>query len=289
MFIKKQKRRGMNDNQLPQFDIKNATKEQKIQGLCQIIDNETDKPEEERDLALIGECSAYLRELSNAKEKGTQEQKQRILQQIKARHNQPTAKILHPRWNNPKRIVAIALAAAMMLSISIVAVIAKVKGYSSAWEYVIENIQNVNDMAPGETIESGEITLIKNDSVIVYQSIEELLQTEGYDILYPSELPEDIKALELYYHRVDDEHMVYAFKFTDINLSFAISSVPTVSSEDLKKYERMENNIWSAYLVEKENGDYQLIGFDGKYEYLICHNDYEILINIFSCMGGIEK
>ena len=271
------------------LDIKNMTKEQKIQWLCQIIDNETDKPEEEIDFALIDECSAYLRELSDTTEEATQEQKQRILQQIKARHNQPTAKILHPRWNNPKRIVAIALAAAMMLSISIVAVIAKVKGYSSAWEYVIENIQNVNDMAPGETIESGEITLIKNDSVIVYQSIEELLQTEGYDILYPSELPEDIKALELYYHRVDDEHMVYAFKFTDINLSFAISSVPTVSSEDLKKYERMENNIWSAYLVEKENGDYQLIGFDGKYEYLICHNDYEILINIFSCMGGIEK
>ena len=271
------------------LDIKNMTKEQKIQWLCQIIDNETDKPEEEIDFALIDECSAYLRELSDTTEEATQEQKQRILQQIKARHNQPTAKILHPRWNNPKRIVAIALAAAMMLSISIVAVIAKVKGYSSAWEYVIENIQNVNDMAPGETIESGEITLIKNDSVSTYNSIEELMQKEKLDILYPSELPDGVQITKISQQIIDKDYVLYSIHFTDINLSFAISSVPTVSSEDLKKYERMENNIWSAYLVEKENGDYQLIGFDGKYEYLICHNDYEILKNIFSYMRGIEE
>ena len=46
------------------LDMSRATKEQKIQWLCQIIDNETDKPEIEQDFALIHEASDYLRELT---------------------------------------------------------------------------------------------------------------------------------------------------------------------------------------------------------------------------------
>ena len=63
-----------------------ATKEQKIQWLCQMIDNETDKPEDEMDFALIDECSDYLRELSDKDAEPTPEQKQRILWEIKAKH-----------------------------------------------------------------------------------------------------------------------------------------------------------------------------------------------------------
>ena len=46
------------------LNMSRATKEQKIQWLCQIIDNETDKPETEQDFALIYEASDYLRELT---------------------------------------------------------------------------------------------------------------------------------------------------------------------------------------------------------------------------------
>lgn len=46
------------------LNMSRATKEQKIQWLCQIIDNEVDKPEEKQDFALINEVSDYLRELT---------------------------------------------------------------------------------------------------------------------------------------------------------------------------------------------------------------------------------
>lgn len=46
------------------LNMSRATKEQKIQWLCQIITNEVDKPEKEQDLALIKEASDYLRELT---------------------------------------------------------------------------------------------------------------------------------------------------------------------------------------------------------------------------------
>jgi hypothetical protein len=171
------------------LNMNKATKEQKIQWLCQIIDNETDKPEDETDFALIGECSAYLRELSDKAAEATKEQKQRILQQIKAHHNQTAkhvAKVLRPNWRKIGRIVAIAAAVAALL-ISTLTVLAKVNGYSSAWEYVKENIQKIIGLDSGDRVNEEGITLIKNDGVIAYKSIEELLESEGLDILYPAE------------------------------------------------------------------------------------------------------
>ena len=151
------------------LNMNKATKEQKIQWLCQIIDNETDKPEDEIDFALIGECSAYLRELSDKAAEATKEQKQRILQQIKARHNQTatkSAKVLRPNWRKMGKIVAIAATVAAIL-LSTLTVLAKVNGYSNAWEYVKENIQRITGMDAGDRVNEGNITLTKHDGVVV--------------------------------------------------------------------------------------------------------------------------
>ena len=268
------------------LNMNKATKEQKIQWLCQIIDNETDKPEDEIDFALIGECSAYLRELSDKAAEATKEQKQRILQQIKAHHNQTatkSAKVLRPKWRKMGKIVAIAATVAAIL-LSTLTVLAKVNGYSSAWEYVKENIQKIIGMDAGDRVNDKGITLIKNDGVVTYRSIEELMQREGYDILYPAELPNDIQVKGISQQFIDESYTLYSIYFTDIELSVAVSNKPTVSKEDLDKYEPIENDFLSGYLFRKENGDYQIIGYDGKYEYLLCYNDYDVLIKIFNGM-----
>ena len=75
-----------NNDFLLGLDMSNATKEQKIQWLCQIIENECEKPLDERDTSLLSECADYLRELSDKDAEPTPEQKQRILQEIKAKH-----------------------------------------------------------------------------------------------------------------------------------------------------------------------------------------------------------
>jgi hypothetical protein len=75
-----------NNDFLLGLDMSNATEEQKIQWLCQIIDNECEKPLDERDTSLLSECADYLRELSDKEAEPTPGQKQRILQEIKARH-----------------------------------------------------------------------------------------------------------------------------------------------------------------------------------------------------------
>ena len=259
--------------------------------LCQMIDNETDKPEDEIDFALIGECSAYLRELSDKAAEATKEQKQRILQQIKAHHNQTatkSAKVLRPNWKTARKVVAIAIAAALLLTLTL-SVIAKVKGYSSAWEYVRENAKIFFNMSPGSKAKDGEITLTKHDGVVTYNSIEELLQTEGYDIMYPSVLPEGVRITKISEQIVSETRTVYCYRFTDENLSILVSSQANVPPEYLEEYEKIENASMPAYLVKKSNGGFEIIGYDNKYQYLIYANDYDVLIGMLNGMEGLEK
>ena len=273
------------------LNMNKATKEQKIQWLCQIIDNETDKPEDEIDFALIGECSAYLRELSDKAAEATKEQKQRILQQIKAHHNQTatkSAKVLRPRWKTARKVVGIAIAAVLLLTLTL-SVIAKVNGYSNAWEYIRENAKTFFNMSSGSKVKDGEITLTKHDGVVTYNSIEELLQEEGYDIMYPSDLPEDVHIKSIIQQIISEERITYCYQFTDQSVSVAISTVPRISQNDLDKYERIETDVMLAYLISKQDGNCQIVSYDGKYEYLICGSDYDVLIDILNGMKGIGK
>ena len=208
------------------LNMNKATKEQKIQWLCQMIDNETDKPEDEIDFALIDECSAYLRELSDKAAEATKEQKQRILQQIKAHHNQTaqkSAKVLRPSWKTPRKIIAIAATIVLLLALTLT-VIAKVNGYSNAWEYVKENLQRIAGMDAGDRVKEGNITLTKHDGVVTYASIEELLQEEGYDIMYPSVLPEGVQITKISEQIISENHILYCYKFTDENLFVTAST-----------------------------------------------------------------
>ena len=273
------------------LDMNRATKEQKIQMLCQMIDNETDKPEDEIDFALIGECSAYLRELSDKAAEATKEQKQRILQQIKAHHNQTatkSAKVLRPKWRKMGKIIAIAATVAAIL-LSTLTVLAKVNGYSNAWEYVKENIQKIIGMDAGDRVNEGNITLIKGGESIAYSSIEELMQTEGYDILYPATLPEGIEITKVSQQIVSEDYVIYSIEFTDIDLSIMISNKFNISKEDLSKYETFVTSDNSFYIRKLSNGLYQAVGYDGKYEYIISLDDYNELTIILNGMKGLEK
>ena len=250
------------------LDMNRATREQKIQWLCQIIDNETDKPEEETDFALIGECSAYLRELSDKAAEATKEQKQRILQQIKAHHNQTAkhvAKVLRPSWKTPRKIIAIAATIVLLLALTLT-VIAKVNGYSNAWEYIRENAKTFFNMSPGSKVKDGEITLTKHDGVVTYNSIEELLQEEGYDIMYPSDLPDGVKITKISEQIVSDEEIVYCYQFTDETLFIMVSTVPRFSPEKLEKYEESWHKKFSAMetaLSKLQSQSSQLAGLLG--------------------------
>ena len=274
------------------LNMNKATKEQKIQWLCQIIDNETDKPEDEMDLALIGECSAYLRELSDKTAEATKEQKKRILQQIKAHHNQTattkSAKVLRPTWRKIGKGVAIAATVAALL-LSTLTVLAKVNGYSSAWEYVKENIQRIVGLDAGDRVNAGNITLIKNDGIVTYSSVEELISAEKFDIFYPSQLPDGVRVTNFSQVMMPDDYTIYSVQFTDSAMSITVSNMPRVSFEDMDKHERYKTENILFYIERVSGQFYQAIGHNEGYEYVICCDDYDKLIIVLNGMKGIDK
>lgn len=279
-----------NNEFLLNLDMDNASREQKIAWLCQMIKNETEKPEDQRDFDLIAECTEYMQELTAEDVMLSQEAIDSALQEIKNNHpiEREVKKTIAKR---PKKLLKIAAAVAAMLVLlfSALTVTAKIKGYSNAWDFLLENMDEVSKMEPGDSMEGDGITLIKGGKSITYGSIEELISTEGYDILYPSKLPNDIQITKVALSQVNDEHLVFSFIFSDSNLSMSVSNVFEISSQDLSTYEIFEGDKITFYLKSFSNGTCQAIGFDSTYEYRLVYNDYELLKTIINDMKGNEK
>ena len=279
-----------NNEFLLNLDMDNASHEQKIIWLCQIIKNETEKPEDQRDLDLIAECSEYLEELSEEEANPTKEQMENALQEIKANHA-VLNKSVSTTTKRPRRLLKIvAVAAAIFVALfSTLTVAAKMSGYSSAWEMVVENIQRILNMESGDSFEEGGITLIKNDKVIAYSSIEKLISEEGYSIIYPDNMPNGIQITRITQQNVSEDQIILTFQFTDPNLTMSASTMQSIREEDLLDDETHDIDGMIFYVDKMSIGLYQAIGHDSIYEYYIVSEDYNLLISILNNMEGIKK
>ena len=65
--------------------------------------------------------------------------------------------------------------------------------------------------------------------------------------------------------------------------------MPSVSSDDLHKYEVLKTETIVFYFEKTTDNVYQAIGVDTKYEYRVCCDDYDVLIEILNGMKRIEK
>ena len=68
-----------------------------------------------------------------------------------------------------------------------------------------------------------------------------------------------------------------------------ISTQFNVSQEDLKQYECYETSTIHFFIEKISDNEYQAIGQDERYEYLICNDDYETLVNILKGMKGLKQ
>ena len=272
------------------LDMRDATREQKIAWLCQIIKNETEKPEDEQDVDLISECSDYLYELSEDDLRYSEEELQQGLEKIKQLSQASGATVL-PMKKRRKSLIRVALgfAATFVVLLFGITVAAKTQGYTNAWDFVSQNVDKILNMRPGDTIEEGNITLIKGEECIIYASIEELIKEENYKILYPSKLPDNAHIQKIMQQNMSDNSTLLSFQTNDPYLSFSISSKPSVSEKDLQYYEKHQTSYTTFYVDTKSDSVYQAIGYFENHEYCIMYGDYNILIMILDNLKGIES
>ncbi len=279
----------MKDNDfLCQWNMENATREQKISWLCQIIENEFEKPEQEQDADLIAECSDCLCALSDGNFDYSEEDLQAGLAEIK-RANEPVTAVL-PQKKTKRRLLGVAVGFAAIITVFFALTItAKNYGYSNAWDFVSQNVERILNLNPGESIEEGDITFIKGEDSVIYSSIEELIQKENYNILYPSKLPDNVQINRIIQQPMNDNSLMLSWHFNDPNLFFSISTKASVSEEDMEHFEKHTLSNITFYIDTKPDNVYQAIGYANGYEYQIIYNNYDLLITILDNLKGIES
>ena len=266
--------------------------------LHRMLEVEMSKSPEEMDLKLIDECSAQIDELAGEGPKHSSAVIQAKIQQILG---EPTSRVSRNRAK-VKAIPAvdtknrhciqkffIILAASLLLLYSSLTVAAKMQGYSNAWEFVAQKFIEIFNLDGSKSLEEGNITLIVESKRISYNSIDALLRAEELNILYPSELPQNVSLTTVRKYIQPDGTCKFAFLFSDKNLSMTIKNQYTFDVSLLGDFEKIDMETHQIYIKNLQNGTFQaLCQFEG-YEYSITYNDYKEIVAIIESMKGLTS
>lgn len=284
--------RANTENQLKRnFDITSASKDELIEYLCQTIQSEVEKGEG-ADCDLIRECSDWLDELTADEIIFTPEElalrleaikSGKIINEVPSEKMRSNGSISKPRiWSR----VTILVASMILLSLLSLTVMAIHAGYDSVWVYISSNFKTILGMDLGEEISNDGITIIKNSQPKYYDSIEELLATEGFDIYYPSLIPNNQSITEIRY--VDESRDNYAlyFVFSDGSYLFHVVNYYITNLSILDNVETVTVNDMVYYISSKPNNSYHAICQHNGFEYSLDSNNYEDLLFLIYNMKG---
>jgi len=284
--------RANTENQLKRnFDIASASKDELIEYLCQTIQSEVEKGEG-ADCDLIRECSDWLDELTADEITFTPEElalrleaikSGKIINEVPSKKMRSNGSISKPRiWSR----VTILVASMILLSLLSVTAMAINAGCDSVWVYISSNFKTILGMDLGEEISNDGITIIKNSQPKYYDSIEELLATEGFDIYYPSLIPNNQSITEIRY--VDESRDNYAlyFVFSDGSYLFHVVNYYITNLSILDNVETVTVNDMVYYISSKPNNSYHAICQHNGFEYSLDSNNYEDLLFLIYNMKG---
>lgn len=182
--------------------------------------------------------------------------------------------------------VTILVASMILLSLLSVTAMAINAGCDSVWAYISSNFKTILGMDLGEEMSNDGITIIKNSQPKYYDSIEELLATEGFDIYYPSLIPNNQSITEIRY--VDESRDNYAlyFVFSDGSYLFHVVNYYITNLSILDNVETVTVNDMVYYISSKPNNSYHAICQHNGFEYSLDSNNYEDLLFLIYNMKG---
>ena len=137
------------------------------------------------------------------------------------------------------------------------------------------------------TVTKDGITFTYLDNTKPYNSIEELIKKENLDIVYPSELPKEIKFENIRKYDVDG-YTKYFLTFNEEQLNWQINEKHNTSIDKLDSYKKVIINNLEYYILN-ENTTCEIIFFYNNYEYYISYTDYDTLIYIIENLNIGEK
>ena len=268
-----------------EIDLTNASKDELIEHLCKIIEYEVEKGED-ADYDLVRECSDWLDELTEDEVTFTPEELERKLAQLKAgSESKKPVKIC--KKAKLKTFVRVALIAAVLASFLSLSIVANKRGYDSTFDYISKQFNTVFGLNFGEQMNQDGITVIKSSHVVKYDDISAFLDGEGFDILYPRDLPNDVRIEQIIYLEENEVgKYTLAFSFSDDSYSLFVSNNYSINMDLLINSEEKIVNDIKYYITKKSSILYHAICHHNDYEYTIQCNDYDALLQIINNMEG---
>ena len=279
-----------NNDYLTRLNMSDAPRDVRMQWLCRIIDNEMAKNVDEIDMELVNECQEELAELM-AEERTERFAGQDASTSAESEYagNLSSRGRTHAKGHTAcyakKRIRLASLIAAVVIlaSFASLSVVASSKGYASAFEYVSAMAKDLFNMNDGEMVEDDNITIIKNGEYTNYTSVEQMVREEKLDIMYPTNLPDDIRITEIVITNTANGDISVNFKFSNNDVIMFINSCYTVKKEDIESFLHIvQNKAGDAFYILLRDACYQAVCHKANKEYVILANSYtdiDIIIN----------
>lgn len=185
-----------------------ATEKQTLKDkLMAIILLETAKDYKEMDSDLVTECVDFLMELEGKERLSRKEIEQKV-NDIPFKGRVTAFSSYAKRRIRAKRLTIIAAVLAVLIALFGMFAIASGNTLDEIFREIGSYLWEMSD---GSSIEYNDITFIKADETKKYSSFEELAESEGIDILYPTWLPDNEKIVEVWYLNEDDSERYFMY------------------------------------------------------------------------------
>lgn len=278
---------------ISKFDPTKASAEDIRKWLFAIIDAELDKDPSERDYDLIEECAAFEMELPELGIEASESELAAGLERIKAlvpTFEPQEIKIIKTKKKTKKSVRIITILAASLATLILSLTVAAAVQGKSVVQFIDDSFKSILGMGSGDKIDDEGITLHKYGEGYKYNSLEDAVIASGYDILYPTYLPKEVKVEKIAIIDVDDRDSITIMYISNDESLF----VEIYPSDDLPIYKwentiLCENDIIDFYIIKTVDGSYQAVGLYKNMRYSIKYSNYDELINILNGMKGIEK
>ena len=149
---------------------------------------------------------------------------------------------------------------------------------ATAFDYnpVIEMYNFIKSSFGITSVTENGITYTYLDNTKEYNSIEELIENENLNIIYPTKLPDKIKFKNIIKYDFDGNNQ-YFIAFNTNELLWQINEKHNI--HNLDEYEKININNWDFYILN-ENEIFESIFHYNNFEYQITYTDYDTLIDI---------
>lgn len=265
-----------------------------MQILSQLIDLELEKPDDELDEDLLTEYQLMLSELMQEEQPCSESDLDAKLETVKqqalsASHGttvsgQPVSGKKLRRWML-LRFAAVFVAVLIALFATLT-VTAKVQGYGSAWEFIVENFRRIRGLSTGDSVNENDITLTKPTGTASYHSMEELIEAEHLPVLYPTNLPDGVRLREIRQWNEENGKMTMMYIFSDSTIQMNLTNYYQASDGNLSSDKVTVQGVDFYISFKSKWNVYHAIGRHGSYEYNIQCQTKEDLLQLLRNLKG---